>query len=261
MMLEKTFPKRQRILHVRNIAALPLEDRLEQKTPDDFAFTFSRAGFDYVSVETGEHALLQISHLPTEERPTLVLVDAPLSDMSGSDFRRRMKSENANAKILVIQITKGSFAAPSHLLADHKYADIFLTAPVSPAFALYAAQNELRFHEMEMRSEWTHKIREEFLSGISHDLKNPLSAFKVTAQILQRDAEMVGPHGTLPAVSVSAHVARLLRTTERMEGLIRKIVDFALAAHEKNSALAESRTFTHPEIETDAGIFTGVRFS
>lgn len=63
----------------------------------------------------------------------------------------------------------------------------------------------------------TAALREEFIAVLGHDLRNPLSAFSATAEILRRR-----PETELVAVG-----ERLRRSVNRMAGLIDDVMDFA----------------------------------
>lgn len=234
LMHEKSSSNSLRILHVRNRpnpttdypAALSYK-RTTDENAKHFALIFFQAGFSYESAESGEEALESIAL----EAPDAVIVDTDLIDMSGFEFVRRMKNEKHHLKIPLVQITSdsssGLFSMEPNSISLSKVADTYLVSPVPASLALFAIQTLLRIREIDFQAEQTLKIRDEFLASLSHDLKNPLSAIKVTAQILQRDADAAGPHGELPAPAIAGHVARLLRTTERMEGLIKKLTDYA----------------------------------
>lgn len=65
--------------------------------------------------------------------------------------------------------------------------------------------------------------REQMLAIVSHDIKNPLCAIQLEAQMLLRSAERAGK--TLLSEEVKVQSARILKTTERMKTLISDLLD------------------------------------
>lgn len=65
--------------------------------------------------------------------------------------------------------------------------------------------------------------KEQMLAIVSHDIKNPLSAIQLEAQMLIRTAERSGK--SLLAEEVKIQSTRILKTTERMKTLISDLLD------------------------------------
>lgn len=65
--------------------------------------------------------------------------------------------------------------------------------------------------------------KEQMLAIVSHDIKNPLSAIQLEAQMLLRSAERAGK--SLLSEEVKIQGARILKTTERMKTLISDLLD------------------------------------
>jgi len=88
----------------------------------------------------------------------------------------------------------------------------------------------LREHEIKDKEAKAHKIaneafaaKEQMLAIVSHDIKNPLSAIHLEAQMLQRAAERAGK--SLLAEEVKIQSARILKTTDRLKNLISDLLD------------------------------------
>lgn len=88
----------------------------------------------------------------------------------------------------------------------------------------------LREHEIKDKEAKAHKIaneafaaKEQMLAIVSHDIKNPLSAIHLEAQMLQRAAERAGK--SLLAEEVKIQSSRILKTTDRLKNLISDLLD------------------------------------
>lgn len=88
----------------------------------------------------------------------------------------------------------------------------------------------LREHEIKDKEAKANKIaneafaaKEQMLAIVSHDIKNPLSAIHLEAQMLQRAAERAGK--SLLAEEVKIQSTRILKTTDRLKNLISDLLD------------------------------------
>lgn len=68
-----------------------------------------------------------------------------------------------------------------------------------------------------------HAAREQMLAIVSHDIKNPLSAIQLEAQMLLKMAERYEQHPL--SDDVKSQAGRILKTTERLKGLIVDLLD------------------------------------
>jgi signal transduction histidine kinase len=87
-----------------------------------------------------------------------------------------------------------------------------------------------REHEIKDKEAKAHKIaneafaaKEQMLAIVSHDIKNPLSAINLEAQMLLRAAERAGK--SLLAEEVKIQSNRILKTTDRLKTLISDLLD------------------------------------
>lgn len=96
---------------------------------------------------------------------------------------------------------------------------------------LYPVVNRiLREHETRDKEARAQKMasealaaKEQMLAIVSHDIKNPLSAIQLEAQMLLRAAERSGKSVLAEEVKIQAH--RILKTTDRMKILISDLLD------------------------------------
>jgi signal transduction histidine kinase len=96
---------------------------------------------------------------------------------------------------------------------------------------LYPVVNRiLREHETRDKEARAQKMasealaaKEQMLAIVSHDIKNPLSAIQLEAQMLLRASERSGKSVLAEEVKIQAH--RILKTTDRMKILISDLLD------------------------------------
>jgi len=96
----------------------------------------SRAGFDVREAGTGAEAL----QLAREDRPSAVLLDVQLPDMSGGDVCRQLKTDGRTEGIPVIQLSAVFVGAEARESALANGADDFLVAPIEPSKLVAAVQ-------------------------------------------------------------------------------------------------------------------------
>jgi CheY-like chemotaxis protein len=86
----------------------------------------SEAGYEVIEASTGEEALRMVAAM----RPSLVLLDVNLPDISGPDVCRRLKADPTTAQIPVIQITGAWLSEKSRQEGLASGAERYLTEPV-----------------------------------------------------------------------------------------------------------------------------------
>jgi len=96
----------------------------------------SSAGFDVVEAATGAEAL----RLARESRPSVVLLDVQLPDMSGRDVCRQLKLDEQTQNVAIIQLSAVFVRAEDRESALSHGADDFLVAPVQPGQLVAAVQ-------------------------------------------------------------------------------------------------------------------------
>lgn len=88
----------------------------------------------------------------------------------------------------------------------------------------------MREHEIKEKEAKAHKVaneafaaKEQMLAIVSHDIKNPLSAIQLEAQMLLRSSERA--EKSLLAEEVKIQASRILKTTDRLKNLISDLLD------------------------------------
>lgn len=88
------------------------------------------------------------------------------------------------------------------------------------AIALQEAQLLADLHKANMRAQEAVRVRDEFLSIASHELKTPLTALAGNAQLLQRRANRTGAHAERDQRAVGAIIEQASRLNEMIDALL-----------------------------------------
>jgi signal transduction histidine kinase len=158
-----------------------------------------------------------------------ILLDYQLGDIDGVDLLERIRAGGTTTPAIVLTSHGSELLAARALRAQ---ADDYLAkteALVDEAVALAV----LRVVERRRLADQLIRAREEaaaarardaFLAAASHDLKNPLTVIRGTAQVLQRRA---GRQGTVPREQLVAGLNSIERAASQMATQIDELLDVA----------------------------------
>ena len=161
---------------------------------------------------------------------------ASASDLSPITVRLVARGEHLGSLTLFHRAGRGS-SASDHALAENLAARVALAVENARLFA--EAQEQAQHHaflnvalreSVEARDRALAELqaalnsRDEFLTSASHDLKNPLSSIKATAQLLQR---RVDRPGDFDLDRVREGLRRIDTIATRASGLVEELLDLA----------------------------------
>lgn len=185
-------------------------------------------GFPIFEAGTGGEAL----ELVARHRPTLVLLDVNLPDMSGFEVCRRIRSNPETAYTTIVHMSASSIQAQHQVMGLDTGADGYIVEPVDPDVLLATVNAFLRARRAE---EALRKSTEElrwFSYRVGHDLNEPLRTITIYAQMLKR----------VEAGSGDAERERCLNFIEDAAGRMRSFMDGLLDYSQATAGKTESST-------------------
>ena len=161
-----------------------------------------------------------------QEQPDLILMDAMMPELDGIEATRILKSEALTRLIPVVMVTALSDARSRQRAVDAG-ADDFLSKPVDSLElqirikALLAIKRT--YDELEAarrRSADQDRLKTDFLSNVSHQLRTPLTAITSAARVLQK-------HGATTPGSVEKFAPLIVEQCARLTRLLDQVLDMA----------------------------------
>ncbi|HYO83084.1 MAG TPA: ATP-binding protein [Bryobacteraceae bacterium] len=179
------------------------------------------AGYHVHEAATGADALKAVAAV----RPSVVILDVNLPDMSGLEVCRRIKQDEQLGSTLVLQTSASAIAPIDLALGLQIGADAYLTEPVDPQVLLgtiaallriSAAERQLQQTNEELRRSNEDLARFAYIA--SHDLQEPLRTITTYSQLLARRYR--GQYGE----EADQFVRFIVEGTSRMSELIRDLL-------------------------------------
>ena len=179
-----------------------------------------RDGVELLQARSGIEAL----ELLLVHDVALAILDVQMPEMDGFELAETMRSSERTRHVPIVFVTAGSRDALRMFKGYEAGAVDFLYKPVEPhilrsksdVFFQLHRQKLLLAQHLQERTE-TLRLHETFTAVLGHDLRGPLSAMMMAAEILARR----------PDASVSAVGARMLRSGRWMGRMIEDLLDLA----------------------------------
>jgi two-component system sensor histidine kinase/response regulator len=151
--------------------------------PDNFDVIdtlLDNQGYELIYVSSGKQAL----ELLTYFQPDVILLDVMMPEMNGIEFCQKFKSNSQWKHIPVIIVTALSSKEDLSqcILAG---ADDFISKPIHGLELRSRLRSMLRIKQQYDALQKTLYLREDLSNMIVHDLRNPLTAIIMSAEILQ----------------------------------------------------------------------------
>jgi two-component system, sensor histidine kinase len=186
-----------------------------------------RAGFDVMEASTGREAL----EIVRRESPDLVILDVHLPDMSGFEVASTLKRETGSPALQILQVSSTSITSADRVKALSSGADAYLAEPIEADVMLATVKGLLRVRHAETRlaaalereraareeAEKANRLKDEFLAGLSHELRTPMNAIMGWIWQLR--------HSTLSEQGRERALASLERNTKLQTQLINDLLD------------------------------------
>jgi len=157
--------------------------RILRKHVIDFPYIEDQFGFEIDVAASGEEAVEMIDN----KKYDIILVDNKLPGMQGTDILEYVSKKNSDAITMMIT----AFASIETAVAATKFgAYDFVTKPFTPdelKSSIYKASKHLILSRITKKlSEEKSKIRFQFISVLSHELKSPIAAVSNYLKIIQQ---------------------------------------------------------------------------
>jgi signal transduction histidine kinase len=185
-------------------------------------------GFPIFEAGTGTEALEMVAR----HRPTLVILDVNLPDMSGFDVCRRIRSNPDTAYTTIVHMSASSIQSQHQVSGLDAGADGYIVEPVDPEVLLATVNAFLRARRAEEALRKTTEELRWFSYRVGHDLNEPLRTITVYAQMLKR----------VEAGSGDAERERCLNFIEDAAGRMRSFMDGLLDYSQATAGKTESST-------------------
>jgi signal transduction histidine kinase len=186
----------------------------------------TQAGYAVIEAADGEEALRQV-----QQKPDLVTLDVHLPDISGIEVCRQIKAAQDLRSIPVIHVSATFVQSKHRVDALNSGADGYLTQPLEDVVLIATVRAFLRARQAEKEREellaqsrrdlealrMERDLRERFVATLTHDLRTPLTAAKISAQMILRLPDTPEPAQRL--------VGRVRDNIDRAVDMIRDLLD------------------------------------
>jgi signal transduction histidine kinase len=184
-----------------------------------------RAGFAVVEAATGPQALEKVA----EQAPDLIVLDVKLPGFSGIEVCRRLKGHPATAGIPVLLSSATFTSSGSRVEGLESGADAYLAQPYEASELIATVRALLRMKRAEHEAQQAVRLRDDFLSVASHELKTPLTALSLRLQANLRRLKALG-EGQVPAPQMVGLLGSLSEQTHKLAVLMEGLLDVSRIA-------------------------------
>lgn len=188
--------------------------------------TLKRAGFEVMEAVDGGQAL-EMAKL----KPDLITLDVKLPDINGLEVCKRIKSNAELSSIPVVHMSATFVQSNEMAHALESGADGYMTHPVEDIVLIATVRAFLRARQAEKDREQLlvqsrkdleqlrleRELRERFVATLTHDLRTPMTAAKMSASLLMRQPDISDNAQKL------AH--RITESIDRADRMVRDLLD------------------------------------
>lgn len=170
------------------------------------------AGYKVIEARTGVEALRLMGHTS----PQLVLLSVSLSDMSGLEVCRRIKTDSATASALVLLVSASFVGCEKRARSLEDGADGYLLEPVTPEFLLANVRTLLRLRgdetdrdravAEERRQTWG--LRR--LAQFAFDINSAETLDEILQIVTDRARELIGAHQAASGLTADVLAANVM---------------------------------------------------
>jgi signal transduction histidine kinase len=192
------------------------------------------AGYRVLEADCGQGAL----EVAREQLPDVIVLDVKLPDINGFEVCRILKKEPTTSRIAVLHLTAHALETGDKVQSLDSGADAYISAPFEADHFLATVRSLIRLKRMELEREVLLEkervrtdelqatldelnrerlIRDQFIATLTHDLRSPLTAARMAAQLIGRKPE--------DTEHVARLCARILSSVTRVDEMIQDLLD------------------------------------
>lgn len=142
----------------------------------------TQAGYDVMPALSGEQAMQRVK----ARIPDVALLDMLMPGMDGFELAQRLRDDERTAEVPVIFLT-ADYGREGLVKAFEAGAADYLTKPFVAEELVARVRTHLELKLVRDHLTRIAKEREELAALVAHDLKNPLSSIRFSAELLARD--------------------------------------------------------------------------
>jgi two-component system sensor histidine kinase/response regulator len=174
-----------------------------------------RDGLEVLRASSGYEAL----ELLLVHDVALALLDVQMPEMDGFALAELMRGTERTRHVPIIFVTASPEEQHRMFRGYDAGAVDFLFKPVEPRVLRHKAEVFFRLHQQKQELTEILRLNETFVAAMTHDLRNPLSAIVMGAELLMN----------APDESTRKVAARMRSSSRRMTGMIDDLFDLARA--------------------------------
>ncbi len=161
------------------------------------------------------------------QQPALIILDMILPDIHGIEITKLLKQNNRTSNISIIAISsmvkKDKFASE----VIQKGADDFLFLPMEKELILTKIKAQYTIHELFKKLRETSRLKDEFVSHVSHEFRSPLAIMRGFVDTMRTDPDIKPEEREEFLDLIATEIKRLSRMIEDLLD-IAKIKDGSL---------------------------------
>jgi two-component system sensor histidine kinase/response regulator len=180
-----------------------------------------QAGFHVIEAANGADTL----DLVMKRRPSIVLLDVNLPDISGFEVCRKLRMNPETAATTILHISASSTQTQHQVHGLNSGADSYLVEPIDPAVLVATVKAFLRARKAEDALRRSNEDLERFAYMVAHDLNEPLRTITSYAQLLENRLGVEADKVTLQSLKF------MVEGAGRMRSFIHDILYYAQATH------------------------------
>jgi two-component system sensor histidine kinase/response regulator len=175
-----------------------------------------RDGLELLRAHSGSEAL----ELLLEHDVALALVDVQMPEMDGFELAELMRGSRRTQHVPIIFVTAGAHS-PQRVFKGYETGAVdFLFKPIEPHVLKGKADVFFELYRQRKELESSLRLNEMFVGILGHDLRNPLGAIVLGAQLLERQ---------LAEQQQLRTVQRITAAGQRMTNMIEQLLDLTRA--------------------------------